>query len=109
MSSLFPDTASQPSVSIYRISFLQMLATATCFAIGLWGVRVSRTLGGASMAGADSDLNTFLAVACWFILFGPFAALGGYWLCCDVKRLQVVLAPRSRPSHMEFLLPASSN
>ncbi len=109
MSSLFPDTASQPRVSSYRIPFVQLLAAATCFAICLWGVRVCRALGGASMAGADSDLNTFLAAACWFVLFGPFAALGAYWLWCAVKRLQIVLATRSRPGHMEVLLPASSN
>jgi hypothetical protein len=108
MTSLFPDGGSQSNARNYRIPGFQAVAAAACFAICVWGVRVCRTLGGASMAGADSDLNTFLAVACWLILFGPFAALGGYWLWCALKRLQVVLAAQSRTGQMDVLLPASS-
>ena len=109
MTSLFSGSDSQSNATNYRIPGFQALIAAACFAICVWGVRVCRTLGGASMAGAASDLNIFLAVACWFILFGPFAALGGYWLWCAMNRLQVILAARNRAGHMEVLPPVSSN
>ena len=109
MTSLFSDRSSQSNTTNYRIPGFQALAAAACFAICVWGVSLCRTLGGASMTGAASELNVFLTVACWFILFGPFAALGGYWLWCAMKRLQVIFAARSRAGYMDVLLPASSN
>jgi hypothetical protein len=109
MSSLFPDTASQTSARNYRIPCFQTLAAVACFAIGVWGVRVCRTLIGPHTSGADSELNVFVSIASWFVLFGPFAVLGGYSLLRAVKRVQGVLPGRHDDGSEEVLPPASSN
>lgn len=59
---------------------LRLVLSLACLAVATWGRWMCRALVQSTMVDPDSGIRKLIGAATWLVLFGPFAALGGYGL-----------------------------
>ena len=97
---------STPARSVAGSISLRLLPSLACLVVAVWGISVCRALVHSAVAGPYAGANRLVGVASWVVLFGPFAALGGYGLVHAWGRFRRAQAEQRAAEPVQILPPA---
>jgi len=103
---LLPNSA--PARSVAGPISLRLLPSLACLVVAVWGISVCRALVHSAVAGPYAGANHLVGVASWVVLFGPFAALGGYGLVRTWGRFRRGQAEQRAAEPVQIFPPAHS-